>query len=113
MKKPVFGQKIWVRTKGSKNCAKVWTPTFTDDEGVTGGEWLICPMRVGKPMTWATKHSRVESKSYWSTLKKEPNFHSILRQLTVPKDWLIGVPRGYNRAVNEIVAKLNQPKGEL
>lgn len=90
MKKPVFGKKLWIRTKGSKNCAKVWMPTYPDDEGVMGGEWLVCPMRVGKPMTWRTKHSKIVGKSYWSSLKKEVNFCSILRQAIVPKDWLKG-----------------------
>lgn len=88
--KPVFGKKHWVRTKGSKNCAMVWMPTHPDNKGVMGGEWLICPMRVGKPMTWATKKSKIVSRSYWSALKKEVNFCSILRKPAGITDWLKG-----------------------
>ncbi len=79
MKKPSFGEKRWVRTKGSKNCAKFWSYTYTDDEGIAHGEWLVCPMRVGKEMTWKTKRFEIKDTHNWHSIGNVPNSVSILR----------------------------------
>jgi hypothetical protein len=74
MIEPEFGVKKWVRTKGSKNCAKFWSYTYTDDEGNHHGEWLICPMRVGIEMTWKTKKFQIKDTHSWLTLKNTKLF---------------------------------------
>lgn len=51
-KTPIHGEKRWVRTKGAKNCAKMWREDMQ--------MWVIVPMVIGKEVKYETPKREIE-----------------------------------------------------
>lgn len=71
---PVDGEKHWIRRKGCKNAAKMWSEEKQ--------EWFVVPMVPGKEIRWVSHKIRLSTypstrlikKPYYTNLEEKDGF---------------------------------------